>query len=155
RHSLLYPAGMLLAAGNGWIWDFLGLLTIPGLVALNALFVAAEFALVSVRRTRVEEMMQQGLSRARALETAINRLDRSIAAVQLGVTLTSIGLGWVGEPVLASLLQPFFSFLEGPWPGVAAHSVATVTAFLFITFMHVTFGELLPKNIALLRPDRI
>ncbi len=151
----MYAAWMLMAAGDSWGWDLLGLLTIPGLVALNALFVAAEFALVSVRRTRVEEMVHQELGGAKALQTAIDGLDRSIAAVQLGVTLASIGLGWVGEPTLARLLQPFFDFLESPWRGVAAHSAATVTAFMLITFMHVTFGELIPKNIALLRADRI
>src|SRR5260370_14241531 len=79
---------------------------IPALVVLNGLFVAAEFALVVVRRTRVEEMVQQGQKGAKALHTAIEHLDRSIAATQLGVTLASIGLGWLGDPALASLLLP-------------------------------------------------
>jgi putative hemolysin len=151
----LHAAWPLLGAMNSWIWDLLGLLTIPSLVALNAFFVAAEFALVAVRKTRVEEMVGQGLQGSKTLETAVARLDRSIAATQLGITLASIGLGWVGEPALARLLQPLFEFLANPWSGIATHSVATVTAFLLITFMHVTFGELIPKNIALLSPDRI
>jgi CBS domain containing-hemolysin-like protein len=129
-------------------------MTVPALVVLNGLFVAAEFALVSVRKTQVEEMVRLGLSEAKPLEAAINRLDRSIAATQLGITLASIGLGWVGEPTLARLLQPLFSFLDDSWAPIATHTAATLVAFLLITFMHVTFGELLPKNLALHTPDR-
>ncbi len=127
---------------------------IPALVVLNGLFVAAEFALVAVRKTRVEEMVQQGQKGAKALQTAIEHLDRSIAATQLGVTLASIGLGWLGEPALARLLLPWFESLPGSWSAVATHSMATAIAFLFITFMHVVFGELIPKNLALQAPDR-
>jgi CBS domain containing-hemolysin-like protein len=130
------------------------LLGIPVLVVLNGLFVAAEFALVAVRKTRVEEMVRKGIKRAKPLETALSRMDRSIAATQLGITLTSIGLGWLGEPALARLLQPVFQSLPGSWSTVAAHSAATVLAFLIITYLHVAFGELLPKNIALHMPDR-
>ncbi len=137
-----------------WVWDLLSLLSVPALVALNGLFVAAEFALVSVRKTRVEEMVRLGMPGAKTVEGAIQRLDRSIAATQLGITLASIGLGWVGEPALARLLQPFFESLPNFWGLVAAHSVAVGTAFLLITFMHVTFGELLPKCIALQTSDR-
>lgn len=127
---------------------------IPILVVLNGLFVAAEFALVAVRKTRVEEMVQQGQKGAKALQTAIEHLDRSIAATQLGVTLASIGLGWLGEPALARLLLPWFESLPGSWSAVATHTMATAIAFLFITFMHVVFGELIPKNLALQAPDR-
>jgi CBS domain containing-hemolysin-like protein len=140
--------------------------SIPALVLLNGLFVATEFALVSVRKTRVEEMVRLGVTSARSIEEAMNRLDRSIAATQLGVTLASIGLGWIGEATLAHLVQPLFHYLVGVWAGwlpsanpeqfeaVAAHSAATVVAFLLITFMHVVFGELVPKNLALQAPDR-
>jgi CBS domain containing-hemolysin-like protein len=136
-----------------WVWNLLGLLSIPALVALNGLFVAAEFALVSLRRTRVEELVNQGIKGATAVEGAINRLDRTIAATQLGITLASIGLGWVGEPALARLLFPVFEDLPGFWHTFATHSAATGVAFLFITFMHVVFGELLPKALALQIPD--
>src|SRR5438132_7249525 len=139
---------------NTWVGDLLRLLSVPALVLLNALFVAGEFALVSVRKTQVEEMVRQGRKGAKRLEAAIVRLDRSIAATQLGITLASIGLGWVGEPALARLIQPLFSFLSVSWAPIAAHSAATTVAFLLITFMHVTFGELLPKNIALQTSDR-
>jgi CBS domain containing-hemolysin-like protein len=122
---------------------------------LNGLFVGAEFALVSVRKTQVEEMVRRNYPGSTHLEAAIQRLDRSIAGTQFGITLASIGLGWVSEPALAHLLQPLFFFLEPSWAPTAAHSLATLVAFLLITFMHVTFGELIPKNLALQAPDRM
>jgi CBS domain containing-hemolysin-like protein len=150
----LLAAALVLVAVDSWVWDCVRLLSIPALVFLNGLFVAAEFALVSVRKTRVEEMVRLNLPGSSSVEEAIERLDRSIAATQLGITLASIGLGWVSEPALASLLQPLFFFVEASWAPVATHSVATLVAFLLITFMHVTFGELIPKNLALQAPDR-
>jgi CBS domain containing-hemolysin-like protein len=137
-----------------WTGPLLLGLGIPALVVLNGLFVAVEFALVAVRKTRVEEMVRLGLKRAKTLEGAIDRLDRSIAATQLGTTLASIGLGWLGEPALARLLAPVFQFLPSAWGLAAAHTAATITAFILITFLHVVFGELVPKNLALRAPDR-
>jgi putative hemolysin len=137
-----------------WVWTLLAMLSVPALVALNALFVSIEFALVAVRHTRVEELVKQGVRGAIAAETALRTLDRSIAATQLGITLASIGLGWVGEPTLARLIQPMFGFL-GEGKEFAANTLATVLAFMLITFMHVVFGELIPKNVALQTPDRI
>lgn len=142
-----------LAADVSWVWTILGLLSVPLLVLLNALFVAAEFALVAVRRTRVEEMVNQGTSGALAVREAIQHLDRSIAATQLGITLASIALGWIGEPALAHLVAPLFSSVSDAWQPVAIHSIASVLAFVLITFMHVVFGELIPKTVALQRPD--
>jgi putative hemolysin len=139
---------------NSWVWELLELLSVPALVVLNGLFVAAEFALVSVRKTRIEEMVRHGVKGAKAAEISINRLDRSIAATQLGITLASIGLGWVGEPALARLLAPVFHFLRDSWSTVAIHTSATAIALLLITFMHVVFGELIPKNMSLQAPDR-
>src|SRR4051812_10046000 len=99
----------LLASGVGsWVWTAAGLLSVPLLVALNGFFVAAEFALVAVRKTRVEEMVGQGVKRARAVQEAVTHLDRYIAATQLGITLASIALGWVGEPALSHLAEPLF-----------------------------------------------
>lgn len=135
-----------------WVWTALGLLSVPLLVALNGLFVAAEFALVAVRRTRVEEMIAQGKSGAKTVEYALINLDRSIAATQLGITLASISLGWIGEPTLARLLEPAFDFLPTDWSGAATHTAASFTAFMLITFMHVVFGELVPKTMALQNP---
>ncbi len=133
----------------------LGLLAVPLLVLLNAFFVAAEFALVAVRRTRVDEMVNHRWVGATAVRHAIEHLDDAIAATQLGITLASLALGWIGEPTVASLIEPLFSFLpeRGSW--IAAHSVATILAFTAITFLHVILGELAPKAVALQRPDRV
>jgi len=144
---------LLGAFDASWVWNILGLLSIPLLVALNGLFVAAEFALVAVRKTRVEEMVRRGQQGVSAVEDATTNLDRSIAATQLGITLASIALGWVGEPALARLLEPLFHFLPDTWGTVATHSVAVGLAFLSITFLHVVFGELIPKTLALQKPD--
>jgi CBS domain containing-hemolysin-like protein len=137
-----------------WLWDVVGLLTVPALVLLNGLFVAAEFALVSVRKTRVEELVHQGVAGARAVESAMRHLDRSIAATQLGITLASIGLGFVGERALANLLDGLFANLPPGWHGAVTHSVATVLAFALITFLHVVFGELIPKSMAIQASDK-
>ncbi len=147
----MWPAGGI----PDWVWSLLGLLTIPALVALNGLFVAAEFALATVRRTRVEELVKQGVTGARAVEAAVQNLGRSIAATQLGITLASIGLGFVGEPALARLLAPLFAALPHAWFLVAQHSLATLLAFFLITFLHVVFGELVPKTLALQTSDRL
>jgi CBS domain containing-hemolysin-like protein len=137
-----------------WIWTALALLAVPALVALNGFFVAAEFALVAVRRTRIEEMVGQGVSRARAVQEAVLNLDRSIASTQLGITLASIALGWIGEPALARLIEPVWvAVLPGAWVEAAAHTAAVAIAFALITFMHVVFGELIPKTLALQTPD--
>jgi CBS domain containing-hemolysin-like protein len=137
-----------------WIGFVLRLLAVPLLVLVNGLFVAAEFALVALRKTRVEEMVNQGVKGAKAVLEAVDRLDRSIAAVQLGVTIASLGLGWVAEPTLAYFVTPLFGWLPGIWSTAATHSMAVGLALLIITFLHVVFGELVPKNIALQMPDR-
>ena len=135
------------AGGDGhWAWDVVLILTVPALIVLNGLFVAAEFALVSVRRTRIEELVANGVKGAKSVENALNNLTRSIAATQLGITLTSIGLGFVGEPALARRIEPLFNVLPTGWQGVATHSVAGVLALLAITFLHVVFGEMIPKT---------
>jgi CBS domain containing-hemolysin-like protein len=130
------------------------LLSVPILVALNGLFVAAEFSLVSVRKTRIEELVGRGVTGAKAVEEALAKLDRSIAATQLGITLASIALGWTGQPALAELLRPIFAAVPGGWHPSAVHTVAAALAFVLITFMHVVFGELIPKGLALEGPDR-
>jgi putative hemolysin len=137
-----------------WVWNALGLLSIPLLVGINGLFVAAEFALVAVRRTRIEELALRGVKGAKAAESALTHLGRSIAATQLGITLASIGLGWTGEPALAALLEPLFASFPESWHIAALHSVAAGLAFILIAFMHVVFGELIPKALALQTADR-
>jgi putative hemolysin len=138
-----------------WLWSLLGFLSVPLFVAMNGIFVATEFALVAIRKTRVEEMVHHGQKGAKSVESALANLDRSIAATQLGITLASLALGWAGEPALAHLFRPLFDFLPATWQGTVAHSLASVIAFLLITFMHVVFGELIPKTIALQKPDGI
>jgi CBS domain containing-hemolysin-like protein len=139
---------------DSWLWDLAGLLTIPALILLNGLFVAAEFALVSVRKTRIEELASHGVAGARAVLNAIRHLSRSIAATQLGITLTSLGLGFVVEPALAHLFLRCLVWLTGGEHLVIAHTVAAPVAFILVTFLHVVFGELIPKSVSLQIPDR-
>jgi CBS domain containing-hemolysin-like protein len=134
--------------------DLALLLTVPALIAINGFFVAAEFALVAVRCTRIEELAARGVHGAKAVEAAVNNLERAIAATQLGITLASIGLGYVAEPALARLIDPIFTWLPDGWHGTATHSLATVLALALLTFLHVVFGELLPKTLAIQAPDR-
>ncbi|MFN8595607.1 MAG: hemolysin family protein [Anaerolineae bacterium] len=135
--------------------DWLGILIVFVLVLINGFFVAAEFSLVSVRKTRVEELVAHGNRDAKAVQHAIRDPDRFIAATQLGITLASLGLGWIGEPALSHLLEPVFMWLPGEIGGVAAHVAAGgALAFFLITSMHVVMGELMPKSIALQNPER-
>jgi len=154
------PAGWALPVGGAiaeqsWWLTLLMLLAVPALVGLNAFFVAAEFSLVAVRRTQVEEMIRRGRRGARSLKKQIQHLDHAIAATQLGITLASIGLGFVGEPALARLLVPLFVFVPEHWEVIARHTAAIGLAFILITFMHVILGELAPKAMALQKPAQI
>lgn len=124
------------------------------LVFANGFFVAAEFALVSIRKTRVEEMVDRGIGSAKYVLHAVQDLDRYIAGTQVGITIASLALGWIGEPALAHLIEPLFSFLPGFLPSAASHSVAVALAFAIITFLHVVLGELVPKSLALQKTDR-
>jgi CBS domain containing-hemolysin-like protein len=132
-----------------------GLLVVPLLVLLNAFFVAAEFSLVAVRWTQVEEMVKAKKRGAQAVKEAVSRLDDAIAATQLGITLASLALGWAGEPAVAHLLQPILQALPFGWQETAAHTISVTLAFLLITFLHVVVGELAPKALALQRPDSL
>lgn len=123
------------------------------LVAANAFFVAAEFALVAVRRTRIQERVEQGDRLARAVEVAQAGLDRSISGTQLGITLASLGLGWIGEPVVAGTIEDLFVALPPPWSTIMTHAAAVVIAFSFIAFLHIVLGELAPKSLAITRPE--
>jgi CBS domain containing-hemolysin-like protein len=147
---------LLLAEGEpGPLETALGFLSIPLLVALNAFFVAAEFALVAVRKTRVEELVTHKIKGARSVATAIEHMNRTIAATQLGVTFSSLGLGWVAESILAQALAELGASWWAPWNYLARHSIAGAGAFFLVTFFHVVLGELFPKTLALQAPDRI
>lgn len=132
----------------------LGLLAVLGLVLANAFFVAAEFALVGARRTKLEEMGNAGDRKARLALRAIQSLDQYISATQLGITLASLGLGWIGEPAVAGLIEGLFTFLPGTIRPVTVHGIAVGIAFAFITVLHIVLGELAPKAVALLHPER-
>ena len=125
-------------------------LFVIGLLLLsNGFFVASEFAIVKVRRTRIEQLVNEGNQTAQVVLDAIKEMDKYIASVQLGVTISSIGLGWVGEATLASIIEPLFNFLPSMSKMFAVHSLSVSIAFALITFLHVVIGELVPKSIAL------
>ena len=130
----------------------IGILIALVLLGLNALFVAAEFALISARRTQLEPAAQAGSRTARLALRAIENLTPAIAAIQLGITMCSLGLGAVGEPAVAHLLEPLFEAVALPQGLV--HPVAFVIALSIIGMAHVVLGEMVPKNLALAGPDR-
>jgi CBS domain containing-hemolysin-like protein len=134
--------------------DILRLLAVALLVSANGFFVAAEFALVSVRRTRVVELLEQGNPSARWVQKAIDDPDRFIAATQLGITLASLGLGWIGEPALGNLIRPLIELFPAEIEEQVSHSISAGLSFAIITFLHVVVGELAPKSIALQNAER-
>lgn len=125
------------------------------LLFANGFFVASEFALVSARQTRLAQLANEGNSNAQIALKAVGELDKYIAATQLGITIASIGLGWVGEAALVKLILPLFDFI--PWIDAqlaTAHTISVAIAFSVITLMHVVIGELMPKSIALQFPEK-
>jgi putative hemolysin len=132
-----------------------GLLAIPVLVAVNGFFVAAEFALVAVRKTRVEELIKLGTPRASALMWAIEKLDDSVAAAQLGITVASLALGFVSEPALHHLLSPLFGVLPDNWQGPISRTASIALTLGLVTYLHVVFGEQMPKIAALHSAEQI
>jgi CBS domain containing-hemolysin-like protein len=126
------------------------------LVGLNAFFVASEFALVAVRRSRIDEMAAGGDRAARSVQSALEHLDRYIAGTQLGITIASLALGWVGEPALAVLIDRFLGLFGLPPAPEGAHTAAAIAvSFFIITFLHIVLGELAPKTLALVSPEKV
>ncbi|HUP42916.1 MAG TPA: hemolysin family protein [Thermoanaerobaculia bacterium] len=151
------PAALLaLAAGppiGGFALDpWLGLTLALFLVFLNGFFVAAEFALVKVRPTQLDPHVA-GLRRGRVARHMVRHLDAYLSATQLGITLASLALGWIGEPAFAWLVEPLVSLVPGAGPALV-HSVALTLAFLTITILHIVLGELAPKSIAIRKAER-
>jgi len=142
--------------GMSETWSLvLGLAALVLLIAFNALFVAAEFAFVGVRRTRIEQLAGAGRARARLLLTTLTNLEGTIAATQLGITMAGLALGWIGEPVLARLLEPpVDAALWFAGPRVAGIA-STAIAFLIVTSLVIIFAELAPKSIALARTEEV
>jgi CBS domain containing-hemolysin-like protein len=132
------------------LWRLAGL---AALVCANGLFVAAEFSIVTVRKTRVDQLIAEGHRGARSVRRAVTAPDRYIAATQLGITMASLGLGWLAEPALASIFEPALAFLPAQLAAATAHSIAVAIAFAIITAAEIVFGELTPKWIALERPE--
>jgi CBS domain containing-hemolysin-like protein len=136
---------------NGLALDGLMLVFALTLVALNGLFVAAEFALVKIRATQVDRLVGEGMTSAGLVEEATNKLDAYLSVSQLGITISSLGLGWIGEPAFAHFLQPLLKPLGVPDGSI--HVIAFAAAFGTITFLHVVFGELAPKSVAIARAE--
>ena len=127
------------------------------LILANAFFVAAEFALVSIRETRIEQMLASGTPGARAVRRLQQDLDDFLPAVQLGVTLCSLALGWIGEPLAAAIVLSWLHLLPlfEPHAQLYAHIVAVAVGFVIITYFHVVIGELVPKSLALRRAEAL
>lgn len=134
----------------------LRLLAVLLLVLANAFFVSAEFGLVGARRSRIDAMASRGDRRAKLVQETLKHLDLYISATQLGITLSSLALGWIGEATMATVLDRFlrtFGYVPSP---TLTHSAAAVTsAFVIITFLHIVLGELAPKSMALLNPEGV
>lgn len=122
------------------------------LVLANGFFVASEFALVGVRRSRIQTLADGGNRRARLLLYLLDNLNAYISATQLGITMASLALGWIGEPVFARLLE---APLEGRVSDAVRHTIAVAVAFTVITFLHIVLGELAPKTLALERAEKV
>ncbi len=134
------------------IW---GLAAVFALVLLNAYFVAAEFALVGARKSRLEALAREGDRKAIRALGAVQHLDQYISATQLGITLASLGLGWIGKPALAELLDRMFAGLPEALGSFGTHAVSATIAFSIITVLHIVLGELVPKSLALLFPEGV
>ncbi len=135
-------------------FSVLKVLAALGLVLLNALFVAAEFAFVRVRPTRLTQLIAEGNHKAESANHCVNHLDAYLSVSQLGITLSSLGLGWLGEPAVASLLKPLLTRWGIGSPALVT-SISFIVAFSLITFVHVVFGELAPKSLAIQKAENI
>lgn len=133
--------------------DVASLLLIALLIALTAFFVAAEFAIVKIRSTRVDQLIEEGKPAAKAVKHVVTHMDEYLSACQLGITITALGIGWLGEPAIKSLLDPLFNKFE---VGAAVSHILSITiAFLIITFLHVVVGELAPKTVAIQKSESV
>ncbi|HCV43218.1 MAG TPA: hypothetical protein DGH68_07015 [Bacteroidetes bacterium] len=123
------------------------------LVLLNGFFVAAEFAIVKVRATQIDSLVKSGMRRARIAQHVVANLDKYLSASQLGITMTSLGLGWVGEPVVAHMLEPVFAWVGISDPTLVS-TISFAVGFTIITFLHIVIGEQAPKWLAIQRAQR-
>lgn len=136
-----------------FIADAIKLFLVVLLVLLNGFFVAAEFAVVKIRSSRIETLINEGNTRAHYAKKLTDHLDVSLSVTQLGITLASLGLGWLGEPTVSRLLEPVFEYLG--LGGALATTISFAIAFALITAMHIIAGELIPKNIAIQKAESV
>ena len=133
--------------------DILNLILIAVLIALTAFFVATEFALVKVRMTRINQLIEEGKPGAKAAKHVITHLDEYLSACQLGITVTALGLGWLGEPTVEKLLLPVFERFDVS--ASLSHILSFAIAFISVTFLHVVVGELAPKTVAIQKSEAV
>ncbi|MBI1729120.1 HlyC/CorC family transporter [Candidatus Acetothermia bacterium] len=131
------------------------ILAVVALVVANGFFVSVEFALVSVRRARIEYLVEQGKPSAKLVRKLLDQTDRILAAAQLGITMASLALGWIGESTMAQLIQPLFDSLPHVLATGATHALATIFAFALITALHIVLGEQAPKIYSIRNPEQI
>ena len=133
--------------------EFLNIVIFAILIVLTAFFVATEFAVIRVRSTRIDQLIAEGNKKAIAAKKVVSNLDEYLSACQLGITVTALGLGWIGEPTIARILEPLFEkFQLGE---SVAHIVSFIIAFTVVTFIHVVVGELAPKTLAIQKAEQI
>ncbi|UDI78899.1 HlyC/CorC family transporter [Staphylococcus taiwanensis] len=123
------------------------------LIALTTVFVGSEFALVKVRSTRIEQLAEEGNRSAKIVKKMISSLDYYLSACQLGITVTSLGLGWLGEPTFEKLMHPLFDLLH--LPDALTTTISFVISFIVVTYLHVVLGELAPKSIAIQHTEKL
>src|ERR1700729_4272367 len=133
----------------------LQLFAVFALVCINAFFSAAEFSLVAVRQSRVRQLVEKGDARAKVVEHLLSDLSQVVSGVQVGITLASLSLGYLGEVTLAGILSPLLLAIPSPWAAIAAHTVALIMAFGLLTILQVVLGELVPKSLSLARAERV
>src|SRR5277367_6347595 len=133
----------------------LQLFAVLALVCINAFFSAAEFSLVAVRQSRIRQLVEMGDARAKIVEQLLSDLSQVVSGVQVGITLASLSLGYLGEVTLAKVLSPLLLAIPSPWAAIAAHTIALVMAFGLLTILQVVLGELVPKSLSLARAERV
>jgi len=133
--------------------DIINLVLIAILIALTAFFVASEFAIVKVRSTRIDQLIEEGRANAIPAKQVTSNLDEYLSTCQLGITITALGLGWLGEPTVESILGPLLTQLH--IPNSVSHILSIIIAFSLITFIHVVAGELAPKTLAIQKAEQV
>ncbi|MFZ7944221.1 MULTISPECIES: hemolysin family protein [Bacillaceae] len=133
--------------------DIVNLIIIAIFIALTAFFVAVEFAIVKVRGTRIDQLIKEGKSGATAAKHVVTNLDEYLSACQLGITVTALGIGWLGEPTVSKLLEPLFNLVH--LNGSFSHILSIIISFALVTFINVVVGELAPKSFAIQKAEKI